>query len=112
MVELDWQRTVVAPQVLPCLREVAARQAASQNMRLVSARWFSFPRVAPRTAAFRTLLDVTSGTATVRVLVDVVVLGKGRSELTLITTAPAAARPQVQAAEVRLARLLAARAAA
>ncbi len=111
MVALDWQRTVVAPQVLPCLRE-AASKTSSPQAQFVSLNRLAFPRVTSRTAAFRGLVDVTSGGSTVRVLVDIVAIGKGRSELTLATTAPYAARASVQPAEVRLARILAARASA
>lgn len=111
MVVLDWQRTVVAPQVLPCLRQAAGKNTGPQA-RFVSLSRIAFPRVTSRTAAFRALIDVTSGGTTVRVLIDIVAIGKGRSELTLTTTAPYAARASVQPAEVRLARLMAARAVA
>jgi hypothetical protein len=111
MVVLDWQRTVVAPQVLPCLRQAAGKNSDPQA-RFVSLNRLAFPRITSRTAAFRALIDVTSGGSTVRVLIDIVAIGKGRSELTLTTTAPYAARASVQPAEVRLARTMAARAAA
>jgi hypothetical protein len=56
MVELDWQRTVVAPQVTPCLREGLAKQVGS------SAKLVSFGRVvpsyAPRTRAYRGVVEV------------------------------------------------------
>jgi hypothetical protein len=70
----------------------------------------TFPKIAQHSAAFRGLVDVATGAKTVRVLVDVVVVGAGRVELTLITTAPYSARAPVQTAEMRLAQLLAARA--
>jgi hypothetical protein len=111
MVVLDWQRTVVAPQVLPCLRQAATKNTEPQA-KFVSLNRLAFPRITARTAAFRALVDVTSGGTTVRVLIDIVAIGKGRSELTLTTTAPYAARASVQTAEVRLARIIAARAVA
>jgi hypothetical protein len=109
MVALDWQRTVTHAGVVACLK----RQFASglpKGQKLVSFRPVSFPKIAERSAAFRGLVDVDTGNATVRVLVDVVVVGAGRMELTLITTAPYAARAPVKTAETRLAQLLAARA--
>jgi hypothetical protein len=70
------------------------------------------PKVAKLTAAFRELVEVGTGESAVRVrvLVDVVVVGVGRVELTLITTAPYSAHAAVESAEARLARLMAARA--
>jgi hypothetical protein len=112
MVALDWQRTVVAAQVLACLRQGTAKAVTNPQTRFVSLNRLAFPRVTARTAAFRALMDVTSSGTTVRVLVDIVAIGKGRSELTLMTTAPYAARTALQPAEVRLARILAARATA
>jgi hypothetical protein len=70
----------------------------------------SFPKLTNLSAAYRGLIDVDTGQRTVRVLVDFVVLGAGRVELTLITTAPYAARAPVKTAETHLAQLLAARA--
>jgi hypothetical protein len=112
MVVLDWQRTVTDPRVLPCLRQDTAKSVNDANTRFVSLKRIAFPAVTSRTAAFRALVDVTSGGQTVRVLVDVVAIGKGRSELTLTTSAPYAARASVLPAEVRLARILAAHATA
>jgi hypothetical protein len=109
MVRLDWQRTVLAPQVEPCLRSALAKQLGS-NAHLVSFGRLGFPRVATYTRAYRTLVDVKNGSTTVRVLFDVVLVGKGRTEITLTTSAPYAAESVVSPAEVRLARLLASRA--
>jgi hypothetical protein len=112
MLALDWQRTVIAPEVLPCLRQGVTKGIAGAGTRLVSLKRVAFPRITSRTAAFRALLDVTSGGQSIRVLVDIVAIGKGRTELTLTTSAPYVALASVVPAEVRLARILAARAAA
>jgi hypothetical protein len=109
MVKLDWQRTVLAPQVLPCLRSNIVKHLPSSE-RLVSIARVSFPAVATYTRLYRTLIDVTSGSATARVLVDSLLVGHGSTEITLTTTAAYAAAPLVQAAELRLARLLVSRA--
>jgi hypothetical protein len=110
MVKLDWQRTVVAPQILPCLRSAAAK-AAGTSAHVVSIRRMAFPRVATYTNAVRILLDVQTSASTtpVKVFVDLVLVGRGRTEITLTTTAPLLANTAVRAAEVRLARLLAGR---
>jgi hypothetical protein len=108
MVRLDWRRTVLAPQVLPCLRVGLTKQLDSAT-RLVSIDRIGFPKLATYTAAVRAVLDVKTPTGTVRVMSDVVLFGAGRSELTLTVTAPLAARAPVRQAEIRLARLLVSR---
>jgi hypothetical protein len=110
MVKLDWQRTVIAPQILPCLR-IAVAKSAGTSAHVTSIRRTAFPRVATFTSAIRILLDVkTSGSTTpVTVFVDVVLVGRGRTEITLTTTAPLLASTAVRAAEIRLARILAGR---
>jgi hypothetical protein len=111
MVKLDWQRTVLAPQVLPCLR-IGFAKTATASTRFVSIRRIAFPRVAQYTYALRALFDVKSAATgtTVRVFVDVVLVGRGRTELSLTTTAPFVADASVRAAEARLALIMAARA--
>lgn len=109
MVDLDWQRTVTHAGVVECLRGKFA-SGLPNGQKLVSFAPLSFPKVAEHTAAFRALVDVAAGTTTVRVLVDVVVFGAGRVELTLITTAPYSARAPVESLEARLARVMVARA--
>jgi len=109
MVNLDWQRTVTHAGVTDCLRQKFATGLPS-GQKLVSFGPIAFPKVAKLTAAFRGLIDVGSGKSAVRVLVDVVVFGAGRVELTLITTAPYSARAPVESAELRLAQLMVARA--
>jgi hypothetical protein len=110
MVKLDWQRTVIAPQILPCLR-IAMAKSAGTSAHVTSIRRTAFPRVATFTSAIRILLDVkpSGSTTPVTVFVDVVLVGRGRTEITLTTTAPLLASTAVRAAEIRLARILAAR---
>ena len=109
MVRLDWQRTVLASQVMPCLRSNLKKQL-SKSERLVSVRRISFPAIAPYIRAYRTTVDVKAGSGTARVFVDLVLAGRGSTEITLTTTAPLVAAPAVRGAEVRLARILVARA--
>jgi hypothetical protein len=87
---------------------VLSKQTAAST-RFVSVRWLPVPRLSTYTRALRVMLEVKTATATVPVLVDTMTVGRGRTEITLTTTAPAAAAATVQAAELRLARLLVAR---
>jgi hypothetical protein len=113
MVSLDWQRTVMAPQLLPCLRTVLAKNAGSSTQ-IVSVRRIAFPRISQYTAAIRVVLDVKIGTSPVpvRAFVDLVFVGRGRTEISLTTTALFLNDKITRAAEARLALILAARAVA
>jgi hypothetical protein len=108
MVLLDWQRTVLPPQILPCLREGLAKTIGS-SARVVSVQRIAIPKLATFTNAFRVLIDVPASGTTVRLLADIIVVGRSRTEVTLTTTAPYAALASVWPAELRLARLLVAR---
>ncbi len=79
------------------------------NERLVSFRRRAFPRLAKYAAAYRMLVRVHAQGQSVLVVIDLVVVGRSRTELTLTTSAPAAARTAIAAAEVRVARALLAR---
>jgi hypothetical protein len=103
MVRLDWQRSL-APGVTSCLRSTLIKQL-SANQKLTSFARVAFPQVASFTASFRALIDATTGGKSVRVMIDFILAARGRSELTLTVTAPAAGQATVSAAEARLARL-------
>ena len=108
MVQLDWQRSVLSSKVMPCLRYQFAKHLPASE-RLVSFTRLRFPLLAADTRAYRLLIDVASAGTTVRVMTDVVVVGRGRTELTLTTAAPYVAASVVAPAELHLARLLVSR---
>jgi hypothetical protein len=106
MVRRDWQRTVLAPQVLPCLRQ-GLTKALGSNAKLVSFGRIAFPQVATLTRAFRLVAKVKTSLGSIPVEIDTVALGGGRNELTLTLSGPKAARSSLTRMERRLARLLA-----
>jgi len=108
MVQLDWQRSVQTPKLVPCLRTVM-QKAAGAGGKVASVRKVAFPHVATYTAAYRVVIDVAANGTTVPVRLDTVLLGRGRTEVTLTVTSPDAAASVVFPAEVRVARLLAGR---
>ena len=108
MVARDWARTVTDPRAVACLRGVVTKGLTASE-RLVSFRRLPFPRIAEFTTAYRAIVEVSAGGARARVLVDLVLVGRSRTELTLIVAAPAAAGASIAAADGRLARALAAR---
>jgi hypothetical protein len=106
MVSVDWRRSVLPPQVVPCLRTAFSRQLGAVG-RLVSFDRVAFPALTRYARSYRGVAEVTSATGSRLSLVfDVVLLGRGRTELTLTTIAPLADRQAVGAADVRLAKLL------
>jgi hypothetical protein len=108
MVARDWQRTVTDPRAVACLRGAVTKGLTSSE-RLVSFRKLAFPRLATYAIAYRALIDVSAQGAHARVLADLVLVGRGRTELTLMIAAPAGAGATIAAADVRLARTLLAR---
>jgi hypothetical protein len=105
MVRLDWQRNVLDPAALPCLRTFFAKNLVG-DQQLVSLTRLSLPRLATYTAGYRALVDQHG----VRSMVDVLFVGRNRTELTLEVSAPYSALSTVVPAELRLARLLVSRA--
>lgn len=109
MVALDWRRTAIAPQVIPCMRSALAKALGSSG-RVVSVGRVPVPKLGTFTMLVRAVLDVpAAGGAHAKVLVDSLLVGRGSTELTLTMTAPYAARAAIKAAELRLARVLASR---
>ena len=104
MIELDWQRTVMAPEVTKCVsRDVAA--GLSDGARVVSMKRMSFPKLATYSARYRLVLEDTKAES-LRVLIDVVLVGRGRTSVAITLSTPYANRGEADAAEVRLARLM------
>ena len=108
MVARDWQRTVADPRAVGCLRGAVTKGLTSSE-RLVSFKRLAFPRLATYATAYRALIDVSAQGSHARVLADLVLVGRGRTELTLMIAAPAGAAATIAAADARLARALLAR---
>jgi hypothetical protein len=108
MVQLDWQRTVTSPRMLACLRTSFAK-SGSATTKFVSFKPVAVPRLAVFSSAWRILWDVKGASGVVRVMTDIVLVGRGRTEVTLSTTARLADASLVVPLELRLAATLAAR---
>jgi hypothetical protein len=110
MVRLDWQRTVLAPGTVSCLRHAVAK-ALGARWTILSYRRIPFPHLAQYAAEFRGEASVTlSSGGKVRILLDSVVFGRRRTEISLSVAAPLAAANTISAVERHLARTLVARA--
>jgi hypothetical protein len=109
MLRADWRRTVLAPQVPICLRARMLREIAASKRTFVAFGRLSFPKVTPRTVAYRVIYDDRASAGKVRRFTDLVFVGKARTELFVGTTAPLSQVSYVAPAEERLVRRLIAR---
>jgi hypothetical protein len=105
----SWRRGTSAAG-MRCLREELAREFARQGARVASLRRLAIPSLAQRSAAYRLRLTATVQGQTVPLTLDFVILMHGRA-LSALIVGTALTQPD-RAAEVRLARVLAARMAA
>lgn len=105
MVRNDWRRTVTDPRVTPCLRSSLLKSLGS-GAKLVHFGVIAFPHVTSLTRCYRAVVSANGA----KVLVDIIAVGKGRTEIELEMVAPLAADSVIRAAEHRMATKLAARA--
>jgi len=99
-----WTRTV-KPAAARCFAETFQKESAADpttKVTVVKHGAIAFPKVAPRTAAFRIALKLAvtenGQTQTVPLTLHIVVVGRGRAEAGLLTFAPS---PGVAAADLR-----------
>jgi hypothetical protein len=110
MVQLDWQRSIPQPGLLPCLRSILSKSLPA-NEKIVSVARVAIPKLATYSAEIRVVVNVHSSTAKdVPVMIDELLVGRNRAEITLTTTSPYAERGPVEQSELRIAKLLVARA--
>lgn len=109
MVAADWRRTVVSKGTVACLRRMLAAGLPPDES-LVSFGQTSFAPLARYSTRFRGILAVYAQGRRALALMDIVLIGRSRTELTLTVIGPAAAKQSLSAAEVRLARVLLVRA--
>ena len=108
MVRLDWRRSVVPPAAVPCLRRTLA-QSLPPGATIVSFARVPFPRVGTRSSRFRGLVRIDVLGRTTRLVTDIVIAYRSRTEITLNAAGPASAARPISAAEARLARVLVSR---
>jgi hypothetical protein len=107
MADLDWARTVVHPTVVPCMRKQFSRDSDAE-MRFVSLKVTPFPRVGDRAFRMRVIAIYTpsGGGGSMKLLLDGIAFGRGRTGVSMNVIAPYSERAIVEAAELRLARML------
>jgi hypothetical protein len=108
MVRLDWRRSVIPRAAVPCLRRTLATGLPA-GARIVSFARVPFPHVGTRSARFRGVVRVDVLGRTARLVTDIVITFRSRTEITLNGAGPASASRSISAAEARLARVLVSR---
>jgi hypothetical protein len=110
MVSADWRRELMAPGVLSCQRRLL-EQSSGPSASVISFARVPFPHIAPYVAEFRGLVEVSVEKGEKRrFVVDIVLVSRRRSELSVVTLAPLARRAEVTADERRLVRTMLSRA--
>jgi hypothetical protein len=105
MVRTDWQRTI-RPALAGCLGTLFARSLGSSG-KVVSVTDLPFPQVGTYSHGYRAVLNVAKAGTTSKIVSDFILIGRGRTELTLVVTSPPSA--STAAVEATLARKLVAR---
>jgi hypothetical protein len=108
MVRLDWRRSVVPRAAVPCLRRTLA-EGLPAGARIQSFARLPFPRVGTRSSRFRGVVRIDVLGRTTRLVTDIVITYRSRTEITLNAAGPASAVRPISAAEARLARVLVSR---
>ncbi len=108
MVRLDWRRSVVPRAAVPCLRRTLANGLPA-GARIVSFARVPFPHVGALSARFRGVIRIDVLGRTARLVTDIVITFRSRTEITLNAAGPASASRSISAAEARLARVLVSR---
>jgi hypothetical protein len=96
------------PAATTCLADIVRKSGgAGQRVTVVSAKRIAFPRLSPKTTAFRIVANVRSGGASVKVYFDAVLLQQGRIQAGVVFTS--AVQPIGLADRAALAGVVAAR---
>ncbi len=109
MVAADWKRTIGSPAFMACTRRAVM---SDDSVKLVSFKKLPFPKLTRYAARYRVVADYGKAGSSALVLIDMIFLGQGRSELTLMLSAPYADRVAADGAGRRLAKILVGRIAA
>jgi hypothetical protein len=110
MVALDWQRTVADSAAIACTQTHVKQNLSSGSVKFISFKRVVFAKIGKYSRAYLTTIDVTSNGTTVPITVEDVLIANKRTEFTITSTTAKAEQATVAAADVRLAKMLVARA--
>ena len=111
MVELDWQRTVADPAAIACTKTTVEKNLSGGGaIKFVSFARTAFPSIGTHARAYLTTVEITEQGTTVPVVIEDILIATKRTEITITSTTPKVAQAAVAQADVRLAKILVARA--
>ena len=105
MVRDEWRIQVQTPAAVACYHSYTARAFAAAGVKLVSFKQIPFPHVAQHSTAFR----LVASAAGQRVVTELVLLGRSRTEIGLSVSGLPAEQAAISTAARRYARILAGR---
>ena len=108
MVAAEWGRSFGSSSYMACARKFVMN-SDEPKVKFVSFKKIAFPKLAQYSTRYRMVADYGDAGSSVRLLVDVVMLGRGRTEISLILRVPYANRAAADLAERQLAKLLVSR---
>jgi hypothetical protein len=108
MVATEWRRSTGNAAYMACVRK-EYMTAAEPNMKMISFKRAAFPRLTQYSVRYRMIADFGKPGSSTRLLVDMIVLGQGRTEVMLTVWTPYADRATTDLAERRLAQIVAGR---
>lgn len=108
MVRFDWDRSVSDPRMVPCERRYLAK-VLGPGARIESFRRLRILKVAPYVRQYRAIVTRSIQGVRVPLLLDAVLLARGRFEMTINVVAPLGVHGAISSAERVLARVVVAR---
>jgi hypothetical protein len=106
MVAAEWKRSVGNTAfMVACTR----KEVTGENVKLVSFKKMAFPKLTQYSARYRVVADFGKPGGRVHALVDMIVLGQGRTEISIILTARYEDRAIADIAEGKMASILVSR---
>lgn len=103
MVTNEWRRSVGNAIFMACAGRLVTE---STDMKVVSFKKLPFPKLTTYAVRYRMVADYGKQGSSTRILVDIIYLGQGRSEVALSVTTSYADRAATDSAERRLAQLI------
>jgi hypothetical protein len=108
MVGVEWRRSFANSTYMACARKIVMNTEEAK-VKFVSFKKIAFPTLAQYSARYRMVADYGEVGSSIRVLVDIIMLGRGRTEIALTLSTPYADRAAADVAERQLAALLVSR---
>ncbi|MDX6438580.1 MAG: hypothetical protein QOF45_1163 [Gaiellaceae bacterium] len=105
MVATEWRRSTGNAAYMACIRKEYLT-ADEPNVKVISFKPAAFPKLTQYSVRYRMIADFGKPGSSTRLVVDMILLGQGRTEVMLTVWAPYADRATTDRAERRLAQIV------